>query len=75
MKTEEIRNAYIDFTNNLALIAESHDENSYMHIHRVSKLSAFLAQKYGLSDEEVEKIRIFFSFARCWKAVDFARHS
>jgi len=59
LKTEEIRNAYIDFTNNLALIAESHDENSYMHIHRVSKLSAFLAQKYGLSDEEVEKIRIF----------------
>lgn len=59
LKAEQIRNAYIDFANNLALIAESHDENSYMHIHRVSKLSAFLAQKYGLSDEEVEKIRIF----------------
>lgn len=59
LKSEEVRKAYIDFTNNLALIAESHDENSYMHIHRVSNLSAFLAEKYGLSEEEVEKIRIF----------------
>ena len=59
LKAEQIRNAYIDFANNLALIAESHDENSYMHIFRVSELSAFLAKKYGLPDEEVEKIRIF----------------
>src|SRR5690606_10811057 len=59
LKAEQIRNAYIDFANNLALIAESHDENSYMHIFRVSELSAFLDKKYGLPDEEVEKIRIF----------------
>ena len=59
IRTEEVKKAYITFASKLATIIDSHDENSYMHIYRVSELSAFLAEKMGFTSEEVENIRIY----------------
>lgn len=59
LRTTEIQNAYNSFANKLSMLAESHDEDSKMHIYRVSDLSAFFAEKLQLGKEVIEKIRSF----------------
>ncbi|MFP4498931.1 MAG: HD-GYP domain-containing protein [Vulcanimicrobiota bacterium] len=53
---DELKEAYIDTVNRLALAAEFKDEDTGDHIIRVSEYSAFLAKKLGLNREEVEII-------------------
>ncbi|WP_129408384.1 HD domain-containing phosphohydrolase [Marinitoga lauensis] len=56
---EKIQNIYFNFAEKLASVAEGHDDITGKHIYRVGEISAFLAQKLGLDEKEVEKIRKF----------------
>lgn len=57
--SKEIENSYIDFAQQLAVIAESYDEVTGDHIGRVSELSAFLASELGLPSNVIENIQVF----------------
>lgn len=59
IKTREVEIAYNNFAQKFAVLAESHDENSKKHLTRVSELSAFVAEKFGLDDKDVERIKRF----------------
>ncbi len=59
MVSKEIENSYIDFAQQLAVIAESYDEVTGDHIGRVSELSTFLASELGLPSNVIENIRVF----------------
>ncbi|MDM8537013.1 HD domain-containing protein [Desulfobacterales bacterium HSG17] len=53
---EEIRDAYLDTINRLVLAAEYKDEDTGDHILRMSRYSALLAEKCGLSDRDIQNI-------------------
>lgn len=53
----ELEEAYINFSTQLAMISEGYDENTGNHVNRVGELSAFIAEKLGVMDENIEKIR------------------
>jgi putative two-component system response regulator len=53
---EEIKLASLDTVHRLARAAEHKDEDTGAHIQRVSRYSAAIARRMGLSDEEVENI-------------------
>ena len=57
--SKEIENSYIDFAQQLAVIAESYDEVTGDHIGRVSELSSFLASELGLPSNVIENIQVF----------------
>lgn len=57
--SKEIENSYIDFAQQLAVIAESYDEVTGNHIGRVSELSSFLASELGLPSNMIENIQVF----------------
>ncbi|WP_113075464.1 HD domain-containing phosphohydrolase [Petrotoga sp. 9PW.55.5.1] len=59
IKTQEVEVTYNNFAQKFAVLAESHDENSKKHLTRVSELSAFVAEKFGLDDKDVERIKRF----------------
>lgn len=56
---EKIQKIYFNFAEKLASVAEGHDDVTGKHIYRVGEISAFLAQRLGLDEKEVEKIRKF----------------
>ncbi|MBB6062186.1 HD-GYP domain-containing protein (c-di-GMP phosphodiesterase class II) [Thermosipho japonicus] len=56
---KELEQAYIDFSSQLAMIAEGYDENTGNHIERVGILSAFVAEKLGFSSDFVNNIRYY----------------
>jgi len=49
--------AYLDTINRLVIAAEYRDEETGDHILRISRYCAFIAEKCGLSDETVKRIR------------------
>jgi putative two-component system response regulator len=55
--TQELKEAYIDTIFRLSVAAEYKDDDTAIHIHRMSSYSAILAEGLGLSAEEVESIR------------------
>jgi len=57
IKTQEVEVTYNNFAQKFAVLAESHDENSKKHLSRVSELSAFVAEKFGLDDKDVGRIK------------------
>lgn len=52
-----VERSYRSFTDKLAILAEAHDHHTAQHNGRVSRLSAFLAQKLGLEPSLVDGIR------------------
>ncbi len=54
---EELKDAYLDTVNRLALAAEYKDEDTGDHILRMSQFSSLLAEKAGLAKEDVENIK------------------
>lgn len=57
LQRELLERSYRNFTDKLALLAEVHDKSTAMHNVRVSAVSGFLAEKMGLSSDEVKGIR------------------
>ncbi|WP_206076079.1 HD-GYP domain-containing protein [Marinitoga lauensis] len=55
----ELEEAYLNFSTQLSIIAEGYDETTGNHVNRVGELSAFIAQKMGVKEETVEKIRYY----------------
>lgn len=55
-KNRELNEAYYDTIKRLVIASEYKDEDTYDHIIRMSRYSAFLAEKLNLSREEVENI-------------------
>ena len=54
---KELQGAYLDTINRLVLAAEYKDEDTGDHIVRMSRYSAFIAEKLGLPAREVQNIR------------------
>jgi len=54
---QELQESYLDTIHRLALAAEYKDEDTGDHIFRMSRYSALIAEKLGLSDKEVQNIR------------------
>ena len=54
---QELKEAYLDTIFRLSIAAEYKDDDTAIHIQRMSRYSAILAEALGLSDSEVEKIR------------------
>ncbi|HTC19270.1 MAG TPA: HD domain-containing phosphohydrolase [bacterium] len=57
MLTQELKEAYLDTIFRLSVAAEYKDDDTAVHIHRMSRYSAILAEGLGLSFAEVESIR------------------
>ncbi len=57
MLTQELKEAYLDTIFRLSIAAEYKDDDTAVHIHRMSRYSAILAEGLGLSPAEVESIR------------------
>jgi putative nucleotidyltransferase with HDIG domain len=55
---EDLRGAYVEFVESLANALDARDRYTAGHSQRVSDLSCAVAKALGLSDEEVEVIRI-----------------
>jgi len=55
--TQELKEAYLDTIFRLSVAAEYKDDDTAVHIHRMSRYSAILAEGLGLSAHEVEGIR------------------
>ena len=55
--TQELKEAYLDTIFRLSVAAEYKDDDTAVHIHRMSRYSAILAEGLGLSFAEVESIR------------------
>lgn len=55
--TQELKEAYLDTIFRLSVAAEYKDDDTAVHIHRMSRYSAILAEGLGLSTNEVEGIR------------------
>ncbi|MBC8385588.1 MAG: HD domain-containing protein [Candidatus Cloacimonetes bacterium] len=53
---DKLKDAYIDTIHRLVIAAEYKDTDTGDHVVRISKYSAFIAEKLGLSQEEIEKI-------------------
>ncbi|MDN5341332.1 MULTISPECIES: HD domain-containing phosphohydrolase [Oceanotoga] len=58
-KNKEIFDSYVDFSNKLAIIAESYDQEMANHIYRIGELAYFIAKKMDLNSDFCEKIKIF----------------
>ncbi|SHF18239.1 PAS domain S-box-containing protein, partial [Marinitoga hydrogenitolerans DSM 16785] len=56
---DQVKNAYLNFANKLALIAEAHDDITGQHIYRVGELASFIAKKLGLPNEKILEIHEF----------------
>ena len=56
--TRELEQAQFEMLARLAGAAELHDDNTGRHTHRVGELSVGIAARLGLSDKEVELIRL-----------------
>jgi len=54
---KELQGAYLDTINRLVLAAEYKDEDTGDHIVRMSRYSAFIAEKLGLPARDVQNIR------------------
>lgn len=54
---QELKNAYLDTINRLAVAAEYKDEDTADHLIRISRYSTILAEKIGLSSEMVETVK------------------
>ena len=59
LNVDNIKNAYLNFANKLALVAEAHDDITGQHIYRVGELASFVARKLHLPDEKVMEIQEF----------------
>ncbi|GAB4388172.1 MAG: hypothetical protein Kow0025_05800 [Thermodesulfovibrionales bacterium] len=57
-KTRELRRTYIGIIEMLSQLIDSVDRETQSHSYRVSIISAMLAQKMNLRDEEIENIRV-----------------
>ncbi len=57
--TETIKQAYLRFSEKLALLAEAHDADTAIHNKRVSLLSGYLAREFGLDKKLAEDIETF----------------
>ncbi len=57
MLTQELKEAYLDTIFRLSVAAEYKDDDTAVHIPRMSRYSAILAEGLGLSVAEVESIR------------------
>lgn len=55
--TQELKEAYLDTIERLSIAAEYKDDDTSVHIRRMSRYSAILAEGLGLSIHEVENIR------------------
>ncbi|GAB6189589.1 hypothetical protein JCM30566_13300 [Marinitoga arctica] len=55
----ELEEAYINFSTQLSIIAEGYDENTGNHVNRVGELSAFIAKKLGVKEENIQKIKYY----------------
>lgn len=55
-KNRTLREAYYDTINRLVIAAEYKDRETGKHIARISRYSAFVARKFGLSDDAAEQI-------------------
>ncbi|MFN6991247.1 MAG: HD-GYP domain-containing protein, partial [Fervidobacterium sp.] len=55
----QLEKSYLEFANQLAIIAENYDENTGSHITRVAKLSRFIAENIGCDNELLDKIEKF----------------
>ena len=53
------RNAYFKFAKKLSTVAEEFDDETGEHIHRVGELSAFIAEKLGMTQSYIKDIREF----------------
>ena len=62
--TQELKEAYLDTIFRLSVAAEYKDDDTAVHIHRMSRYSAILAEGLGLSTAEVESIRLRLAHAR-----------
>lgn len=56
---KELEKSYLEFARQLAIIAESYDENTGAHILRVSKLTSFIARKLGYPEDFCDKVEKF----------------
>ncbi|BBE31578.1 hypothetical protein OSSY52_17190 [Tepiditoga spiralis] len=56
---DNIKEAYYEFANKLAIISEGYDEDTGNHVKRVSILSGFIAEKIGLNSKKVNDIKKF----------------
>lgn len=54
---DELKKAYLDVIFRLSLAAEYRDDNTASHLHRMSKYSALIAKKLGMTEEEIELIK------------------
>ncbi|WGS65697.1 HD domain-containing phosphohydrolase [Marinitoga aeolica] len=59
LNVDKVKNAYLNFANKLALIAEAHDDITGQHIYRVGELASFVAKKLNIPDEKILEIREF----------------
>jgi len=55
-KSEEVKDAYLDTIHRLVIAAEFKDEDTGEHIERMSRYSALIAEKLGMSSQFVESI-------------------
>jgi putative two-component system response regulator len=53
---KQLRTAHIEIINRLSVAAEFRDEDTAFHIHRMSRISAFLARKAGMTEYEAETV-------------------
>ena len=54
---EKLRSAYVDTINRLVIASEYKDEDTGDHIIRMSQYCELMAQKTGLSDEDIKNVR------------------
>lgn len=57
-RTRELEQARFEILQRLALAAEYRDDATYEHTERVARMAAALATRLGLSDEEVQLMRL-----------------
>ena len=59
LSLNNIKEAYYEFANKLAIISEGYDEDTGNHVKRVSILSGFIAEKIGLNSKKINEIKKF----------------
>ncbi|GAB6189256.1 hypothetical protein JCM30566_09950 [Marinitoga arctica] len=59
LNIDQVKNAYLNFANKLALVAEAHDDVTGQHIYRVGELASFIAKKLKLPNEKILEIHEF----------------
>lgn len=56
---KSFQDTYLNFAKKLSLIAEAFDEQTGNHVERVGELAAFIAEKMGINEYQVDLIRNF----------------